>query len=49
MGLLLGNMDSIHTRYGLDFFFEKVWTDANLSISNTTMPVLHVVGGGICL
>ena len=46
MGLLLGNMDSIHTRYGLDFFFEKVWTDANLSISNTTMPVLHVVGGG---
>ncbi|MGC1379107.1 MAG: glycosyltransferase [Anaerolineales bacterium] len=44
-GLLLGNMNGIHTRYGLDFFFEKIWARAN-SPSNKAMPVLHVVGGG---
>ncbi len=44
-GLLLGNMNSIHTRYGLDFFFEKIWAKTNPAFDIAT-PVFHVVGGG---
>lgn len=42
--LLLGNMNSIHTRYGLNFFFKQVWPKINPP--SILILSIHVVGGG---
>lgn len=43
--LLLGNMNSTHTRYGLNYFFKQVWPYWNNN-NNPPRSVIRVVGGG---
>lgn len=43
--LLLGNMNSAHTRYGLRFFFDEVWPAWSKSVK-LRQTTVRVVGGG---
>jgi hypothetical protein len=43
--LLLGNMESVHTRYGLRYFFDRVWPEWR-SHPERPRSEVRVVGGG---